>query len=115
MSIACVGDSLTEGTDHERPEASYPGRLQAMLDQESPGQYIVVNLGSSGATARRRGDIPYWASSQFRALQSVRWDLIIVMLGTNDAVDQHYANCEPLAWLIDLVTAMRLKRPGALQ
>ena len=30
---------------------------------------------------------PYWKRPQFKALTANKWDIIIIMLGTNDAKD----------------------------
>ena len=63
---------------------TYPAQLQAMLD---PSQYAVTNLGASGATMQKKGDSPYWQRPQFTTLNSSKWDIVIIMLGTNDAKD----------------------------
>ena len=55
VRIACVGDSITEGTanpDHERN--SWPRILGRLLEAEAPGRFVVGNFGRSGATALRR-------------------------------------------------------------
>merc|ERR1711957_916149 len=53
------------------------------------GKYCVTNLGRSGNTVQKapHGDAPYWNSSQFAGLTANKWDIVIIMLGTNDAKD----------------------------
>lgn len=82
--IACVGDSITYGACTTSPSNySYPHRLQQLLGPE----YEVVNLGVSGACMQRNANFSYWTTSKFQTFISERWDVVIVMLGTNDAKD----------------------------
>lgn len=50
-------------------------------------RYSVTNLGTCGTTLQRDGAYPYWKSATYHALVAARWDVVIVMLGTNDARD----------------------------
>ena len=36
---------------------------------------------------------PYWKRPQFKALTAKKWDIIIIMLGTNDAKDPETTVC----------------------
>ena len=45
-----------------------------------PGQYTVTNLGHCGITAPG-----YPGTSQYKALMAGTWDIVVLMLGTNDA------------------------------
>jgi lysophospholipase L1-like esterase len=63
---------------------TYPSQLQQMLG----GNYVVTNLGASGATLQKKGDSPYWNRPQFQTLIQNKWDIVIIMLGTNDAKDK---------------------------
>jgi hypothetical protein len=58
-----------------------------MLDAESPGKYSVTNLGACGSTMMKGADSPFWKRPQYKALTAAKWDIIIIMLGTNDAKD----------------------------
>jgi hypothetical protein len=62
-----------------------------MLDQgnTTSGKYCVTNLGKSGATLQKapKADAPYWKTNQFQTLIKNKWDIVVVMLGTNDAKD----------------------------
>merc|ERR1712232_52388 len=51
--------------------------------------YSVTNLGDSGSTMLKKGNKPYWQGPRFKALTSAKWDLVIIMLGTNDAKDSN--------------------------
>jgi hypothetical protein len=61
-----------------------------MLDAKYPGKYCAVKLGTCGATMQRPpyGDAPYWKTREFAEwtdpANSVLWDKIVIMLGTND-------------------------------
>ena len=57
-----------------------------MLDQKYPGKYQVTNLGACGSTMLKGANSPYWRRPQYKALTGAKWDIIIIMLGTNDAV-----------------------------
>lgn len=92
INIACVGDSITYGAHSSGGNTTYPAQLQLMLDapgRASAGKYCVSNLGESGATMQKApfGDSPYWQRPSFGKLVSVKWDVIVLMLGTNDAKD----------------------------
>ena len=88
VRIACVGDSITAGVCSTGGNATYPAQLQLMLDAaHGPGAYAVTNLGACGSTMLKGGDSPYWERPQFDALVNNTWDVVVVMLGTNDAKD----------------------------
>jgi lysophospholipase L1-like esterase len=88
IKIACVGDSITAGVCSSGGDHPYPQQLQILLDQaHGQGKYSVTNLGACGATMLKGGDSPYWKRSQFSALTSGKWDIVTIMLGTNDAKD----------------------------
>jgi lysophospholipase L1-like esterase len=88
IRIACVGDSITAGVHSTGGNHTYPFQLQMLLDsQYGWGRYTVTNLGACGSTMLRFGDSPYWERPQFQALVSGEWDVVTIMLGTNDAKD----------------------------
>jgi len=87
LKIACVGDSITAGTELANPTLeSYPPRLQRLLGTNS----IVRNYGVSGRTLLKKGDFPYWNEAFFK--QSHDWfpDIVIIQLGTNDSKPQNW-------------------------
>jgi len=62
VKIACVGDSITEGSGLTSPATqSYPARLQRLLGTN----YNVRNFGVSGRTLLKQGDFPYWKEPFF--------------------------------------------------
>ena len=102
LNVACVGDSITAGAHAGGRPHAYPEQLQAMLDAPgapTAGRYCVWNGGESGSTAQRapHGDSPYWQRGSFATLTAFArgWDVIVLMLGTNDAKDacDEVGNC----------------------
>jgi len=101
IKIGCVGDSITAGAHSSGPTMTYPAQLQSMLD---PAQYAVTNLGACGSTMQKGADSPYWQRPQYTTLTANKWDIIVIMLGTNDAKDPKdggpnnwHDNCGPLS------------------
>jgi hypothetical protein len=99
IQIGTIGDSITAGVHSTGGNHTYPGQLQIMLDQSHPGKYQVTNLGACGSTMLKKSNSPYWKRPQFKELTSKKWDIIIIMLGTNDAKDpgDHGASSGPTA------------------
>ncbi|MBQ9429016.1 MAG: hypothetical protein IJU41_05665, partial [Clostridia bacterium] len=93
ITVVCVGDSITEGVGASAASKfSYPAQLQALLGNG----FTVVNCGKSGAyvmnlestynvKAADRPDLWYPATAQYSTLMATDADVVIVMLGTNDA------------------------------
>ena len=77
-------DSITAGAHSSGGNHPYPQQLQLLLD---PTKYSVTNLGACGSTMQKGADSPYWKRPQFAALTGAKWDVIVIMLGTNDAKD----------------------------
>src|SRR5207237_795169 len=85
--IACSGRSLTLGAGiKDRTHDSYTAQLQRMLGD----QYQVKNFGSSGTTALKSGDRPYWKQKQFTQAQEFAPDIVVIKLGTNDSKPQNW-------------------------
>jgi len=87
IRIGTIGDSITAGVHSSGGNHTYPGQLQIMLDDKYPGKYAVTNLGACGSTMLKKGNSPYWRRPQYKALTGAKWDILIIMLGTNDAKD----------------------------
>jgi acyl-CoA thioesterase I len=86
--IACVGDSITYGYNLSNPSTeSYPAVLQTLLGSA----HTVKNFGSSGCTLLKKGDKPYWNDAQYSASDAFKPDVVVVMLGTNDAKPQNWS------------------------
>jgi lysophospholipase L1-like esterase len=80
--VACVGDSITEGYGlTNKAKESYPTQLQHLLGDN----YIVKNFGKSNKTLMRDGNDPYVNISEYNESKAFNPDIVIIMLGTNDA------------------------------
>jgi len=88
IKIAAVGDSITAGVCSSGGDHPYPQQLQMLLD-ETHGKdvYSVTNLGACGSTMLKKGDSPFWQRPQYDSLTAGTWDIVTIMLGTNDAKD----------------------------
>jgi acyl-CoA thioesterase I len=73
IRVACVGDSITYG--------GYPVSLQNMLGYA----YEVKNFGVCGATVSQNSTVPYMSQPEFEEALEFEPDIVVVMLGTNDA------------------------------
>ena len=90
--VACVGDSITAGY-LSSCGLNYPNQLQAALG----AQYAVTNYGVGGRTMLREAHLPsgdrssYWNTTEYAAALSSDSDIVILMLGTNDAMARRWA------------------------
>ena len=83
--IAYVGDSLTFGaTGHGQSVDSPPAVMQRLLQWGSFANHRVVNLGHCGLTMTANRTESYQASVEFDRLMASTWDIVIVLLGTNE-------------------------------
>ena len=110
ITIVCVGDSITEGVGASNSSLySYPSQLRTLLGDG----YKVVNCGKSKATALgsyskywNTNGIYYNTTAQYKGALASDPDIVLIMLGTNDAkhvtgsiaesVDQFYAALKEL-------------------
>jgi lysophospholipase L1-like esterase len=74
IRVACVGDSLTRGTEY----------TLFLWDHLGPS-YIISDFGVGGTTVSLSSDKPYMNQSAFQMAQSFQPNVVIIMLGTNDA------------------------------
>lgn len=82
IRVACVGDSITAGWGLPDPNTqSYPAQLAKMLGTG----YEVGNFGHSGATLVESSDYPYWNKREFERSKAFAPNVVVIMLGTNDA------------------------------
>ena len=77
--VACIGDSITELT-------AYPADLQDLLGDT----YSVGDFGYSGSTALIDTSNPYIYTTAFLKAEVFLPDIVIIMLGTNDARVDNY-------------------------
>jgi len=74
IRVACVGDSITFGF-------GYPENLQTKLGEN----YTVNNFGVSASTVVSHSNKPYVNQNAFLQSKSFQPEIVIIMLGTNDA------------------------------
>jgi acyl-CoA thioesterase I len=79
VKVACVGDSITQGTY----AYSYPVDLKGLLGSN----YTVRNFGVGGTAASLDSISPYMDQIEFVRAKQFQPDIVIIMLGTNDAND----------------------------
>ena len=98
--IICVGDSITwgEGVFPHLSSKSWP----AILEQKLGDDFEVINLGLNGACLLDNGVMPYFQQSLSRVSYNYEADVILFMLGTNDA--------KPIRWDAGLFTDALRKR-----
>jgi len=85
VRVACVGDSITEVT-------GYPADLQALLGNA----YDVRNFGVVGATILLNTDRPYLNQTACSEAEAFQPQVVVIMLGTNDARTNIYPNSQNL-------------------
>ena len=89
LRVACVGDSITEGTGLSNPaEDSYPSQLSKLLGEG----WNIQNFGKKSATLMKSGSSPYWNTDQFIPSHDYNPDIVVIMLGTNDAKPTNWTN-----------------------
>lgn len=87
--IACIGDSITYGACSTAPQKnSYSARLQERLGDK----YDVQNFAMPSACLRYDGGFPYVNQSVYRKSLNFEPDMVIIMLGTNDAMAPNWGN-----------------------
>ena len=74
IRVACVGDSLTRGTEYT-----------LFLWEHLGAGYILSDFGVGGTTVSSSSEKPYVNQSAFQLAQSFQPNIVIIMLGTNDA------------------------------
>lgn len=79
--VACVGDSITQGS----------GWCEA-LGTKLGATFTVNNFGVSGTTLMKSGDSPYWECNKFIPSHDFVPDVVVIMLGTNDSKPQNWSH-----------------------
>ena len=74
IRVACVGDSITKGS-------GYTVKLQSLLGTD----YSVANFGVDGSTVSLNSKRPYVSQPEFQKAEEFQPDIVVIMLGTNDA------------------------------
>ena len=95
IRVACVGDSITQGSE-------YPSKLQTLLGSD----FTVRNFGVSGSTVSLNSIKPYMKQTAFRNAADFDPQIVVIMLGTNDANPQITQNAENFeADYVQLITS----------
>jgi lysophospholipase L1-like esterase len=81
--VACIGDSITQFS-------TYPNELQTMLGTN----YNVREFGVSGATVLFSSVTPYIDQKEFQAAKEFLPNIVIILLGTNDARADTYQSID---------------------
>jgi acyl-CoA thioesterase-1 len=89
IKVACIGNSITEGSEIE-PSLRYPERLQVLLGDSAE----VRNYGLGGRTLLKKGDFPYWQEEKYKEVLAWNPDVIVIKLGTNDSKPQNWIYSE---------------------
>lgn len=87
IKVACVGDSITEGYGRDNPN-SYPGVLGRTLGSD----YEVKNFGFGGRTLHSNSDYPYTKEDIYQESLDYQADIVVIMLGTNDAKTHNWVD-----------------------
>jgi acyl-CoA thioesterase-1 len=74
VRVACIGDSITRGTEYT-----------VDLWNSLGSSYVVADFGIGGATVTLNGGTGYNTSVAFKVAKQFQPDIVIIMLGTNDA------------------------------
>ena len=85
IRVACIGDSITSGHGIKYPlQDAYPAQLGKKLGH----LWEVRNFGLSGSTLLKKTPSTYWGQAMFEEAVAFNPDVVIIMLGTNDATDE---------------------------
>jgi acyl-CoA thioesterase-1 len=79
IRVACIGDSITE-------LSTYPTDLQELLG----ATYYVREFGVAGTTVMFDTYNPYINQHRFQAAKEFQPDIVVILLGTNDAREDNY-------------------------
>jgi lysophospholipase L1-like esterase len=101
IRVACIGDSITQ-------YSGYPADLQALLGEN----YTVGNFGVSGSAVSLQSDKPYIRQAAFWKALDFQPDIIIIMLGTNDANSQTYQDIDNFSSNYARIVSQFLELPG---
>jgi acyl-CoA thioesterase I len=87
IKVACIGDSITEGSGLScQSKSAYPVVLDSILGPH----YDVLNCGRSATTLQKKGDFPFWICKEFSNTFAFKPQMITIKLGTNDTKPQNW-------------------------
>lgn len=84
VKVACVGDSIT----------ALPSSWCGTLTTKLGSGYMVKNFGVSGTNLAKGVSQPYWSSAQFTPSHTFAPNIVIIMLGTNDAFTRSWSSAK---------------------
>lgn len=91
IKVACVGDSITYGHGITNwAKENYPSVLQNLLGED----YCVNNYGVSGYCVQVEADKPYVSTDRYEESLAFEADVLVFMLGTNDAKPYNWVDVE---------------------
>ncbi len=97
VRVACVGDSITSSF-------GYPERLGVLLGDN----YTVGNFGVGATTVSLHSRNPYLYQPKFQLAKAFQPDIVIIMLGANDAhPDNHKYNATFVEDYLELIRAFQ--------
>jgi lysophospholipase L1-like esterase len=121
IRVACVGDSLTQSSEYTLDLWKLLGSSgrytigNYSIDPEdgsgvsgSGARYEVGNFGAGSTTVLLNTETPYMNTSMFQSALEFQPDIVIIMLGTNDAQPNlHQYNASFVGDYVKLVTAFQ--------
>lgn len=84
VKVACVGDSIT----------ALPSSWCGTLSTKLGSGYMVMNFGVSGTNLAKNVSQPYWSSAQYTPSHAFAPNIVVIMLGTNDAFDRSWPSAK---------------------
>lgn len=94
VRVACVGNSITDGTGADmRSVYGYPGQLQRLLGSG----YHVKNYGVGARTMLQQGDYPYMRELAWQDAQAFQPQIVVIKLGTNDTKRKNWRGAKAYA------------------
>jgi len=82
--VACVGDSIT----------ALPSSWCGTLSTKLGSGYMVKNFGLSGTNLAKGVSQPYWSSTQYTPSHTFAPNIVVIMLGTNDAFTRSWSSAK---------------------
>jgi acyl-CoA thioesterase-1 len=79
IKVACVGDSITRGV------GTTIGGYSTLLAKLLGSGYQVGRFGNSGSTMMKTPTDSYWVAPELAMAKAFAPDVVVIMLGTNDA------------------------------
>ena len=95
LTIATIGDSLTEGQGDDSGLGGYPGRLKTLIDPIRPGTKI-VNVGHSGWSSTDLINGQNGQPAELAQAMDARPNVALVWIGSNDLWNLYEFGPEPM-------------------